>query len=723
MKIDSIKLKNIRSYKQEQIEFPQGTLLLSGDIGHGKSSLLMAIEFALFGLRGNQLSGGDLLREGSNKGWVELTFTINNQTITAYRELTRENQYIRQDNGYIKQNTKTELSPTELKAEIFKILGYPMEMVSKRKSLIYRYTVYTPQEEMKKIIEADEETRLDTLRKITGINRYKKIRENIDDVRNHLKKPYNQLEGTTKNLEQKQKQKQEIQEEIEKHKNLEQKQTERKKTLTQKLQKWKQQKQEIQEEIEKLHKLDKKKTEIKNNIKNTKERIKEHEQELQETENRYNKIKQLERPTETSQQTIEEKLNQLQKLKEKCHKKQPDIEKTLNKKIKQKQEIQEEIEKHKDQLKHHQAQKQTIEKNQEKLKQTKSKCPICGNQLNEKHRKKELNKKQQEIQEIQTKTQNQKQKLQQKQQQKQQLEQEINQKTNEIINRINQKTNELQQKNQQLHKYKEKKQQASQLKQTIEQKKQKIQKHKKQIQQNQKQLQKTKQKHQKQQKTKQKNQEVENKIEETRNKLNKTEQKITETKTNIKNKKRELKQLKKEIKDKKTAKQLMKKIQTNKQWLENLKNLSTTIERKYMTKIQMNFNEIFNKWFRMLIEDSDINVHVDQSFAPIIERGKTETEYKRLSGGERTSIALAYRLALNRVINQLVQDIQTKNMIILDEPTDGFSTNQLDKIRDIIDELNMQQIILVSHEPKMESYVDNIIQIQKTNNTSTATTL
>jgi len=54
MKIKKIKLKNIRSYESQEIEFPEGSLLLSGDIGSGKTSILLAIEYALFGLQPGQ---------------------------------------------------------------------------------------------------------------------------------------------------------------------------------------------------------------------------------------------------------------------------------------------------------------------------------------------------------------------------------------------------------------------------------------------------------------------------------------------------------------------------------------------------------------------------------------------------------------------------------------------------------------------------------------------
>ena len=84
-----------------------------------------------------------------------------------------------------------------------------------------------------------------------------------------------------------------------------------------------------------------------------------------------------------------------------------------------------------------------------------------------------------------------------------------------------------------------------------------------------------------------------------------------------------------------------------------------------------------------------------------------------MSGGERTAIALAYRLSLNQVINSLLSNIKTRNLVILDEPTDGFSAQQLDKMRDVLSQLKTDQLILVSHEQKIEGFVDNIIRLRK----------
>lgn len=145
--------------------------------------------------------------------------------------------------------------------------------------------------------------------------------------------------------------------------------------------------------------------------------------------------------------------------------------------------------------------------------------------------------------------------------------------------------------------------------------------------------------------------------------------------------------------------------------------LISVIEKNVMTKLKREFSLLFSEWFSMLVSDS-FNVRLDDDFTPVIEQQDYELDYSYLSGGERTAIALAYRLALNQVINSLLSKIKTKDIVILDEPTDGFSSQQLDKMRDVLAQLNVKQLIIVSHEQKMESFVDNVIRLKKLNGIS-----
>ncbi len=140
--------------------------------------------------------------------------------------------------------------------------------------------------------------------------------------------------------------------------------------------------------------------------------------------------------------------------------------------------------------------------------------------------------------------------------------------------------------------------------------------------------------------------------------------------------------------------------------------MMSSIEKNVMNKLKSEFSRLFSEWFSMLVSDN-FNVHLDDNFTPIVELQDYVVDYAYLSGGERTAIALAYRLALNQVINSLLSNIKTKGLIILDEPTDGFSDAQLDKMRNVLEQLNVTQLIIVSHEQKIESFVENVIRFRK----------
>jgi exonuclease SbcC len=134
-----------------------------------------------------------------------------------------------------------------------------------------------------------------------------------------------------------------------------------------------------------------------------------------------------------------------------------------------------------------------------------------------------------------------------------------------------------------------------------------------------------------------------------------------------------------------------------------------------MLRLKEEFSKLFSKWFSILVSET-LSAKLDEDFSPIIEQQDYELDYSFLSGGERTAIALAYRLSLNQVINSLLSNIKTRNLVILDEPTDGFSSQQLDKMQDVLNQLSIDQLILVSHEQKIEGFVDNIIRLNKENN-------
>jgi exonuclease SbcC len=119
-----------------------------------------------------------------------------------------------------------------------------------------------------------------------------------------------------------------------------------------------------------------------------------------------------------------------------------------------------------------------------------------------------------------------------------------------------------------------------------------------------------------------------------------------------------------------------------------------------------------------LVEDPSKEARVDEDFTPDVTQDGYDQDVEFLSGGEKTSVALSYRLALNSVAQQVSTGMKS-NLLILDEPTDGFSREQLYKIRDILRELQSPQTILVSHESELESFADHVFRVGKDGGRST----
>ena len=117
--------------------------------------------------------------------------------------------------------------------------------------------------------------------------------------------------------------------------------------------------------------------------------------------------------------------------------------------------------------------------------------------------------------------------------------------------------------------------------------------------------------------------------------------------------------------------------------------------------------------FTALIEDDTITVSLGEQFEPLVTQNGYDATLEQLSGGEKTAVALSYRLALYRVVSDFLRTITTRDILILDEPTDGFSTEQLSRVRDVIRGLGCRQVILVSHEQGMEGTCDHVIRVSK----------
>jgi DNA repair protein SbcC/Rad50 len=818
MILRALKLHHIRSYTDEEFSFPSGRVLLSGDIGSGKSTILLAIEFALFGIMRSGLSGTSLLRHGTNTGYVELSFAINDNIYVIKRTLKRGKKSVTQDSGYIfSDGSKFEGTPVELKARILEIIGYPEELLTKSKSLIYRFTVYTPQEDMKQILFEDKDVRLDTLRKIFGIDKYKKIRENAVLFIREIKKKQNDLNIRLESYDEYSEDKKEKTAKLNEI-NLDIKD---KKVLIDSIKiKIDEQKNNVlkfEEQIKKINEI-KKNIELKEVLINSKNKSKndsqiKFKQVTQEIKNYEDKLELYKEIIDKkSEKKFEDKLNLLQEkhsilikdktslfekkefigiqiknlneeittLKDKSKDiitiktKLDELKLKIDLKSKQESQLQEMLDKE-------QKYQLILQKNSMKISQSNTMienvkigqiCPTCDQEIDEKHKNEVINREKKNIEfntiektkvnEVIIKISTNISKIKNNLTRIRELELTYNKEKESLI-MLEESSKQLNQKQINLSRLYEEKKVLDEKKLTDDTKVlneisnlnielSKNRDHNNKFREKENLIQSIKKEKNNLEELVAQNSSIENVIKLAESQITELRSSLTQYKdineeyskqktildelnSNLNNNEvifatisQEYKSISEQIDKINQRLQallvLKKKVEKYSQiqnWFDSFfVKLMSTMEKHIMVSIHREFSMLLKDWFNILIDDIDIEL--DDEFSPKIIQNGYETEVESLSGGEKTSVALAYRLALNKVINDLIQNIQTKDLIILDEPTDGFSTEQLDKVRDVLEQLNMKQTIIVSHEPKMESYVENIIRVNKSDGVSSVTT-
>ena len=89
--ISSISLSNWRCHSSTKLKFKKGTNLIVGKMGSGKSSVLEAISFALFGtfpsLKRGRTKLSDIIARESNSASVSLAFTLDGKNYEVNREI------------------------------------------------------------------------------------------------------------------------------------------------------------------------------------------------------------------------------------------------------------------------------------------------------------------------------------------------------------------------------------------------------------------------------------------------------------------------------------------------------------------------------------------------------------------------------------------------------------------------------------------------------------
>lgn len=808
MKLKSLTLRNVRSYIEQTIEFPDGTILFEGDMGSGKSTILMAIEFALFGL-GSQ-RGASLLRLGENEGSVSLTFSLNGTDYEITRNLVRKGTRVNQEEGYIKTPQGVmHLSPAELKERVLEILNFKEPPNPNAQSIIYRYAVFTPQEEMKFILLQRPTDRVQTLRKAFGIEDYKTASENAGILARQINDSVIKLGERISDLEDKRgklKESEDEQDEVEKK---QKKMVKDRKALERlqnqddrKLQKLRKKEKRYNDANSKMPLLNEQIREKKKLIDDFKQRQSELQMEIDnEVKPEIERLSKIQKPTAKTKQALKSTVAALRKLEKKkdvlsgkksgllksirnlekklggYKRKSPaQIKQEIIKVNKRKNDIGKRLRKIGKELKVTGSQKaklelqeQEIEERLDQLKGAKGVCPVCERELTAEHKehlKEEREEKLQELREELPKIEKKEKSLESDKEELEKEQETLRKKVEDLTRlkelasdlesdakRLSSMDKELRQVEDKLkiseeegfpglsnyenpsdyvqavldalNEYLTAQNRIGSLQNIIATNTEQIEKTGKRIAKTAASIESTSKTLGALKKTVEALKKVPEEVKQLEDRMAKRQQAITSLEQQIGQMDGRLQEirvkidgLKDEIEKKEKAKGLLEKFRDYHIWITDfLIPTFQTIEKQVMMSIKQEFESVFQKWYSMLIDEPDKEARIDEDFTPIVEQDGYEQDIDFLSGGERTSLALAYRLALNTIVQKVSTGLNS-NVLILDEPTDGFSKSQLFKVREILRELNCPQVIMVSHETELESFADRIFQVQKSNGIS-----
>ncbi len=671
MILKSITLENIRSYQEATtIDFLEGTTLFEGDVASGKSTILSAVEFALFGL--GDVNGAFLLRNGAPEGRAILQFEVDGKAYGVRRSLVRKGESVRSGDSFFESgDEKEKLATRELKERVLQLLKFNEPPNPKSQSVIYRYAIFTPQEAMREIIEKDPGARLETLRKAYGIEQYRTASQNTKTTSNEFRVRIAGIRGRIGDLDGDRKELAELQSKIEEMKVNLSEVKKREETLREELEGNRVEREELEERKAEIGKVQERIPFISRSLREKEEQRKAAAKDGDMAQRKIGvlntNIARLESVKRSSTRSMVELETESQKLARSISEARDQMSK-LSERADNFNEILEE-----------------------------GVCPICEREYEADRVSERKSHIEGELALLNKETSG-------REKEKESVDEEIN-----SLEEFEEAQKDLKPLRENLSDWKERSAEAAgsagRLVLEISELNEQFRRANKESEPLQKILTDIVK--------------LEDAIAQTEKKHGTEVRVLGGIEKELETSRKDADRRAGDIKDREALVKTQTQLEEDRMWL--LDYFSPTvelIERQTFANRNQRFNNQFQKWFQILVDDPDLRVRVREDFSPVIEREGYEQDYGQLSGGERTSVALAYRLALNTTVQEAALG-QEPNLLILDEPTDGFSKEQMGKFGDILTELKCPQVILVSHERELENLADIVYRVEKVNGVST----
>jgi len=177
--ITSIELGDFLAHSDTKLKFENGVTVFVGDNGAGKSSIIDAITFALFGQH-TRKSNKSLIKRGSNQGFAKIGFSINGKQYEAVRKIDNKGTLSAKFSEII-NNDRVEIAAGERKQfgesmtqEVEKTIGLDFEKL--------KVASIVQQGELNAIINAKPKEFKELLNAIIGIDKLDVASESMKTV-------------------------------------------------------------------------------------------------------------------------------------------------------------------------------------------------------------------------------------------------------------------------------------------------------------------------------------------------------------------------------------------------------------------------------------------------------------------------------------------------------------------------------------------------------------
>ena len=192
--ITSVKLDNFLSHKDTELTFDNGVTVFIGGNGAGKSSIIDAITFALFG-KTRRGTNEETIRDGENQAATQIYFEVNGKKYQAIKKILKNNS----PHQLLDSNSSPIAIGTEkVSEEVKKIIGLDYDTLG--------IASIVPQGQLTEIIQSDNGIKLRSLiDKVIGTGKYsaaeKGLGEGIAAFREYLTEKYNKTDKDVENVQ------------------------------------------------------------------------------------------------------------------------------------------------------------------------------------------------------------------------------------------------------------------------------------------------------------------------------------------------------------------------------------------------------------------------------------------------------------------------------------------------------------------------------------------